>query len=406
MTGETPEAMEESMTMEEAEGQSMAHLLEEQAEFHTKLEKREVVWVKVVQVSTDQVLVDIGEKNEAVIPLSEFPAGEAPTAGRRVPAILVKRGHGDRQPTTMSAAKARWKLGWELALKAFADKARVRGKVLSSVKGGFLVDGGVTAFLPSSLADLRPVRKPEALIGTGVRCVILELNQEKGQMVISRKAVLEEEAGKRKTKMLEELKPGMIRIGRVVKSSELGLVVDIGGLEGVVHTADVAWRDAEAAKAKVERGAKVRVRVLKIEAEDGKVSLGMKQLTAHPGDALRKKYAPKSVVKGEVKEILPEGVRVAINATDTAFCEVAELPVDGIEPKREKWDREKGPTLPPIWPKVGDKVSGIVLGIGGPNFEVAISIKRFEAIQDRKHVQRYLKGAPPLTLGQLFNLDE
>jgi hypothetical protein len=97
-------------------------------------------------------------------------------------------------------------------------------------------------------------------------------------------------------------------------------------------------------------------------------------------------------------------VRIAISKTDNAFCPVAELQVEGVEPIRDKW--EKGPQLPPIWPKVGDSVSGIVLGIHAPTLEVSASIKRFEAIQDRKHVARYMKGAPPLTLGQLLNPEE
>ncbi|MFA6029242.1 MAG: S1 RNA-binding domain-containing protein [Elusimicrobiota bacterium] len=391
----------------EAEGQSMKELLQEQSDFESKLEKREVVWVKVIQALPEHVLVDIGEKREAVIPGSEFPADERPAAGRRVPAVLVSRGRGDK-PTTLSTAKARWKLGWEQAVKAYEEKARVRGRVTSAIKGGFLVDvGGVTGFLPSSLADLRPVRDPKTMIGTGVRCVIIELNKDKGQIVLSRRAVLEEETTKRKAKLLDELKVGEIRIGRVLRVNENGLFVDIGGLEALVPTAEIAWKDAEGAKAKVERGQKIRARVLRIEKETGKVALGVKQLTPHPADSVRKRHPVKSIVKGKVSEILADGVRVKLSEHENAFCTVEELPVDGVEPPRDRFERrsrdEFRPVLPPLWPKVGEEVSGIVLGVHPTTFEVSISIRRYEAIQDRKRVAQYLKAAPPLTLGQLLN---
>ncbi|MFA6091670.1 MAG: S1 RNA-binding domain-containing protein [Elusimicrobiota bacterium] len=393
--------------LQEAEGQTMENLLKQQGDFLARLDRRDVVWVKVVQSLPDNILVDIGEKHEAVIPTSEFPAEDRPAAGRRVPAVLVSRARGDK-PTVLSTAKARWKLGWEMVVKAYEEKARVRGRVTSAVKGGFLVDvNGVTGFLPSSLADLRPVRAPQGMVGTGVRCQIIELNREKGQVVLSRRAVLEEETAKRKTKLLEVLKVGEIRIGRVVRVTEPGLFVDIGGLEALLPTAEIAWKDAEAAKAKFERGQKVRARVLRIEKETGKVSLGLKQLTAHPADAVRKRHPVKSVVKGVVAEILPDGVRIKLSEHETAFCELLELPVEGVEPPQDRFerrqDRSNRPTLPPLWPKVGEDVGGIVMGIHPTTFEVTISLKRYEAIQDRKRVAQYMKAAPPLTLGQLLN---
>lgn len=400
-------ALMEGEAPAEAEGQTMESLLQAQSDFETKLDKREVVWVKVVQSLPDNVLVDIGEKREAVIPASDFPAEEKPAAGRRVPAILVSRGRGEK-PTMLSYSKARWQLGWEQAVKAFEEKARIRGRVESAIKGGFIVDvNGVRGFLPSSLADVRPVRNPKAMVGTGVRCQIIELNKEKGQIVLSRRAILEEETKKRREKLIGELKTGEIRIGRVVRVSEQGVHVDLGGLDALLPTAELAWKDAEAAKAKIERGQKVRAKVIRIE--EGKVTLGLKQLMSHPADALRKKYALKSVVKGKVEEIhKDQGVRIRLNAQDTAFCQVAELPVEGadIRPERgERFDRmaPKGPPPPAIWPKVGDEVSAIVIGIHQSTFEVAVSIRRFEAIQDRKRVAQYMKGAPALTLGQLLN---
>lgn len=396
-------------------GESMEALLKEHTDFHEKLAKREVVWVKVVLVTGDQVLVDVGERNEAVIPLSEFPEDEKPVAGRRVPAVLVKKGGGDR-PTQLSAEKARWQLGWEGVVKAHAEKQRVKGKVKGSVKGGFLVDvGGVTGFMPASLADVRPVRKPELLLNTGVRCYIVELDKGKGQVILSRRAVLEEDAGKRREKVLGEMESGGVRIGRVVRVSELGILVDVGGAEGFIANEDVAWKDGAEAKKKFERGAKVRAKVLGVA--DGKVKLGLKQLTPHPGDAVRRKYPVKAVVKGVVAEVLKEGVKVKLAKGDMAFCPMRELPTQGGDPTQGRADRfdtmmgqrgggrERREDLPVVWPKVGDEVGGIVLGVHNPTYEVLVSIRRYDAIQERKQVAKYLRGAPPLTLGQLLNPD-
>ena len=419
----TDETKEREDAVAEEGGESMEALLQEHTEFQDKLAKHEVVWVKVILLSAENVLVDIGERNEAVIALSEFPADEKPIVGRRVPAVLVRRGRGD-QPSQLSTEKARWKLGWEAVVKAHAEKQRVKGKVTGAVKGGFLVNvGGVTGFMPASLADLRPVRKPELLVNTGVRCYIVELDKGKGQMILSRRAVLEEDQAKRREKVLGETDPGAIRIGRVVRVTEAGVQVDIGGLEGLVRPEDVAWKDAEQALAKIERGAKLRVKVLNVETGTGKVSLGLKQLTAHPADGLRKKYAVKAVVKGTITEILKDGVRLSLAKGDPGFCPVRELPTEGGDPTKANRDRDrdmmrggggrdmmrgrpgKDENLPPIWPKVGDAVSAIVLGINNATVEVTVSIQRFEAIQDRKSVARYMRGAPPLTLGQLLNPD-
>lgn len=396
MTAET-----ENIQEEQTEEQTMESLLAEQTEFVEKLKNRDVVWVKVVQVQPEHVLVETGEKSEGIIPASEFAADAPPKVGRRVPAVLVKMGRGD-QPTILSTAKAKSAIGWEQMVKAHEAKERVRGKVQQAVKGGFIIDvAGVAGFMPMSLADLRPVRKPEALIGSGVRCYIIELDKAKQQMILSRRAVLEEDAKQRKVKLIDELAAGKIRIGRVNRINESGLFVDIGGVDGLVHTTDVAWKDPEAAKKKFARGQKIRVRVLNVDKESGKVALGIKQLTPHPADALRRKYPFKKVVSGTVSEILKDGVRIQLAKGDTGFCPVRELPVEGGDPTQTRPDR--GENLPPIWPKTGDKVSGLVTGIHNATFEISVSIRRYESVQDKKRVAQYLKKAPPLTLGQLFN---
>jgi len=388
---------------EETGEETMESLLAEQASLQEKIKKREVIWVKVVQVQNEHVLVDIGEKNEGLIPSAEFPKDKIPQIGRRVPAIVVKLGRSE-SATVLSYEKAKATLGWDQLVQAKKEKARVRGKVISAVKGGFMVEvQGVRGFMPSSLADLRPVRKPQAMVGTGVRCYIIELNRVKNQFILSRRAVLEEDSKKRVEKVYSSLKPGMVRIARINRINESGFIVDIGGLDGLVRTADITWNDPQKAKMRFSRGQKVRARVLKMEPDGHKVWLGLKQLTPHPADQLRKKYQVKKTVRGKVTAILKDGVKIKLAQGDPAFCPVRDLPQAGGKPAHEKNKRDDVKDV--LWPKEGDAVTAIVTGILNQSFEVGVSIRKYETMQDRKRVQQYMKEAPKLTLGQLLKPD-
>jgi ribosomal protein S1 len=379
----TMEAEQDLTSIEGEQGEeSMESLLAAQAAVAEKLAGKQVTWVKVIQVTKEAVLVDIGEKREGSVPLPEFGT-RAPSVGQRIPVMQVGRKEGS---PALSYKRAKAELGWEMALKAHQEKQRVRGTVTSSVKGGFIVDvNGVAGFLPASLADLRPVRNPARMLHTGVRCYIIELNESKKQVVLSRKAVLEEEAGKRKLKLLDELRLGEIRIGRVVHAGPNGLVVDIGGVEGQVKMEDVSWGTPKL-PAGIERGSKVRVKVLsKSTAEGTPVYLGLKQLQANPADALRKKFAPKSVVHGKIVEVAEIGLKIK------------------LEPSGQAALAYKSDTDPETTYKAGEPVSAIVVGVDPKTFAVTVSVAKYEEIKDRKRVAQYLKAPPPLTLGQLLS---
>ncbi len=373
---------------EAGDGETMESLLAQQAVTAEKLADRKVAWVKVIAVTKDSVLVDVGEKNEGLIPLVEFvgdvaaPKAPAPTAGQRVP-VVKAGGRSKTGQVVLSHTKAKTDLGWEAVVKAHAEKQRVRGTVTSAVKGGFLVDvQGVQAFLPASLADLRPVREPKKMISTGVRCYVIEVNVAKRQLVLSRKAVLEEEAGKRKVKIASELKLGEVRIGRIVHISADGLLIDIGGLEGTVRTLDMAWGKADP-KA-FERGQKLKVKVLQKPESDAPLYLGIKQLQPNPADALKKRFAPKAQITGKITEVGAHGVRFSIDAKTSGFVAAAECDTDIVY-------------------KIGDPIKAIVLGIDFANIEVRASTVKYSEIHDRKRVAQYMKAPPPLTLGQLLS---
>ena len=403
------ETQEEALS-EESSGETMEALLAQQAAVAEKVASRQIVWVKVIQVVKDQVLVDIGEKREGVVPLSEFGGDlvnpkkpvelKPPAVGQRIPVI---RASTRRDGTTLlSYRRAKAEIGWQAAAKAFAEKSRVRGQVVSAIKGGFIVDlGGVNAFLPASLADLHPVRNPSRMVGGGVRCYIIEVNESKRQLVLSRKAVLEDEASKRREKLLAELRVGEVRIGRVTQADADGLLVDIGGLEGFVRAADIVWGGAKPPA--YDRGSKVKAKVLAVprpqsqpatasgeaaakpeSRQSERVQLGMKQLTSNPADAIRRKFPPKSVVRGKVVEAGSAGVRIALDDRHFAVSPPAECdPAAAYKP--------------------GDSVAAIVLGVNPNTFDVSASINKYDEIRERKKIAEYLKPPAPLTLGQLLS---
>jgi ribosomal protein S1 len=371
---------------------SMEALLASQDELQHKLSGKQVAWVKVVSTTKDYVLVDVGEKNEGAVPISDFDGegdgGERklPTAGQRIPVLRAGPGRRDGH-TILSYKRARAETGWAAALKAFQEKSRVRGRVTAAIKGGYLVNvNGVMAFLPASLADLHPVRTPARMVNTGVRCYIIEVNEAKRQLVLSRKAVLEEEAAKRRVQLMAELRVGEVRIGRVLHVGANGVTVDIGGVEGTVRMSEVSW-GLPKLPAGVERGSKVKVKVLSKPADEKSadpVLLGMKQLTSNPADALRRKFPPKTVVKGKIAESSPTGLKIILEGGDAAFCAAADCdPVSSY--------------------KAGDPVSAVVLSVNANTFEIMVSVNKFEEIKDRKRMAQYLKAPPPLTLGQLLS---
>ncbi|MBI4056973.1 MAG: S1 RNA-binding domain-containing protein, partial [Elusimicrobia bacterium] len=296
------EMLEEEEKEQELESSemSMADLLRGEEEVSEKLLSREVVRVKVVQVLEDQVLVDVGEKKEGVISRTEFKPGEIPAVGGEVPALLERKA-SEHSPAVLSYRKAKQVLAWAATQKAFQDKQRVRGRVMRQIKGGYLVDlDGISGFLPLSLSDMRPIHHHHLPVGALVRCYIQEMGKTGNRgarsgesnyhVVLSRKQVLEEDHKQRIQKAMEKLKVGGVYRGVVSQVKEFGFFVGLGGLEGLVHILDCAWKEPNRALKSFRRGQRVQVKVLKMDLENGKVNLGIKQLLPNPADELRKYF--------------------------------------------------------------------------------------------------------------------
>lgn len=369
----------------QGEEMTMESLLKEQDAFNEQLNKREIVTVTVVSVNADKVLVDIGSKKEGIIPLEEFPEDRPPRIGAKIPAILLRRGREEGSPM-LSYRQARWKMGWQSIVDTYEKGERTKGRVTDVVKGGYLVDlGGVQAFLPMSLSELRQTYKPTLPKNAKVKLYIIELDAGKKRVVVSRKKVLEEDAKGRRDEAIQKVKAGMIVRGVVAHIKDFGVFIHLGGLEGLVNNEDIAWTDVEEAKKKIKRGARVRAKILKVDLEAGKVTLGLKQLLPNPADQLRRRFPIKSTVEVKILKAGPE-------LTEAVILK-GEVPAV-LEP-RDYVDE----TIPPT---EGETMKAVVVGIDHVGFRVKVSAKKFEDIQDRKRVQQYMKKAPALTLGDLL----
>jgi small subunit ribosomal protein S1 len=386
-TNETPKTENpenpETPRKEAPDEMSMADLLKAEAEVSEKIYSRDVVDVRVIQVTADAVLVDIGEKKEAVIPLADFQDEKPPVPGDEVQAVLDRKG-GEGRPTVMSHRRAREKAAWEMARKMFKAKERVKGKVIEIVKGGYIVDiSGMRAFMPLSLSELGGAHRHYLPANAKIRFYITDISEKDRKVVVSRRQVLEEDEKVRREQVLTEVAPGGVVRGVVSKVNEDGLLVRFQGIEGRVDLADVAWKDPKDALKSYKRGQRVKCKILSVDKDGEKMSFGLKQLMPNPVDMLKRRFARFARVKAKVVSVAPEGAVVKIGENTEGFVGPDDYGAEGA-------------------PKEGQELNAVVVAINSASFRLVLSVKRAEELEDRKRVQQYMKGSPSLTLGQIL----
>ncbi len=309
-------------TMEEFEA-----LLNESFEIDTP-EEGSVVKGKVIAIEAGQAIIDVGYKMEGRIELKEFAnPGEAPevAVGDEVDVYLrtVENAKGE---AVLSHEMARREAAWDRLEKAYAAEERVDGAIFGRVKGGFTVDlGGAVAFLPGSQVDVRPVRDAGPLMNLKQPFQILKMDRRRGNIVVSRRAILEESRAEQRAEVIGKLAEGDIVDGVVKNITEYGAFVDLGGVDGLLHVTDMAWRRVNDPKEVLTIGETVKVQVVKINKETHRISLGMKQLMADPWDAVATKYPLESVHMGRVTNITDYGAFVELEAGVEGLVHVSEM---------------------------------------------------------------------------------
>jgi small subunit ribosomal protein S1 len=316
-----------STSSEGFEKESFAALLDETLGSSNSLEGT-VVKGMVIAVENDMVLIDVGLKSEGRVPLKEFAApGKAPEikVGDIVEVFLerMEDKHGEAQ---LSREKARREEAWTLLEKSFTANERVTGVIFGRVKGGFTVDlNGAVAFLPGSQVDIRPVRDITPLIGTPQPFQILKMDRSRGNIVVSRRAVLEESRAEARSELVANLKEGQILNGIVKNITDYGAFVDLGGVDGLLHVTDIAWRRINHPSEALHIGQSVKVQVIRFNSETQRISLGMKQLEADPWEGVELKYPAAARFKGRVTNITDYGAFVELEPGVEGLVHVTEM---------------------------------------------------------------------------------
>ena len=287
-----------------------------------------VVTGRVIRVDDDFAVVDVGLKSEGRVPLKEFaPAGSKPEVKPGDVIELFVERYEDRDGSiVLSREKARREEAWTNLEKSFTAQSRVNGVIFGRVKGGFTVDlGGAVAFLPGSQVDIRPVRDVGPLMGSPQPFQILKMDRARGNIVVSRRAVLEETRAEQRSELIQGLKEGMILDGVVKNITDYGAFVDLGGIDGLLHVTDIAWRRVNHPTEVLSIGETIKVQIIRINHESHRISLGMKQLQADPWEGIEAKYPVGAKFTGRVTNITDYGAFVELEPGIEGLIHVSEM---------------------------------------------------------------------------------
>ncbi len=324
-----------------------------------------VVEGKVLKVAEGEVVIDLGLKTEATAPITEFQNSEGQVTvapGDTIP-IWIEQYDEVTGRVEISHQKAVRRRIWEDIERAFQEQANVSGRVIDRIKGGLTVDVGVPAFLPASHADLRANRNIDALKGEEITCKIIKINRKRNNVVVSRKLAMEEDQNRRKRELAERLVEGAEVAGKVKNLADYGVFVDLGGMDGLLHITDLAWGRVGHPSEVVQVGQEIRVKVLKHDAEKGRVSLGLKQLTPDPWEMVPKTYHPGDRVTGRVVSLTDYGAFVELEPGVEGLVHISEM----------SWSKRL--RHPSKIVKVGDRMDVGVLEVDMNKRRISLSLK-------------------------------
>src|SRR5256714_8627694 len=316
----------------------------------------------VVSVSADSVFVDIGFKTEGVLPLSEFQNDSAVKPGDKLQVTIKGRDpEGYYQLTRSKAARP---TDWAALERAFADKTTIVGTVTGVVKGGLSVDVGVRAFMPASRSGVREAAEMEKLVEQEIRCRIIKLDAADEDVVVDRRVVAEEEEQTIKDRRYSELKEGATVNGTVRTLTDYGAFVDVGGADALLHVSDISWSRINKPADVLSVGQQLEVQVLKIDPEKRRVSVGMKQLQAHPWDSVASKYRVGERVRGTVTRVMDFGAFVELEPGIEGLIHVSEM----------SWVKKV--RKPSDLVKPGETVDAVILGVNAAEQRMSLGLKQ------------------------------
>lgn len=349
----------------------------------------DIVKGTIIEVRSKEVLVDIGYKSEGAIPGNEFDDIKTVNAGDIID-VLIERLEDREGMVVLSKEKAEFKQNWEKILSICNEGGTITGRVKGVVKGGLLVNIGVEAFLPASQIDVTPPKSLTSYVGNTYEYKVVKINQERQNIVLSRRELIEQERSEKRAKLLSEMTPGDIRKGTVKNITDFGAFIDLNGLDGLLHITDMSWGRINHPSEMLTIGQEIDVVVLDINYEKERVSLGLKQKLANPWDDIETKYPVSAKVQGRVVNLVPYGAFVELEPGVEGLVHVTEL----------SWTKRIAKPSDVL--SQDQQIEAVVLGINRDEQKISLGIRQLEANPWDEALEKYPPGTK--VCGKIRNL--
>jgi small subunit ribosomal protein S1 len=349
----------------------------------------DIVEGEVVRIDRDEVLVDIGYKSEGLVPSNELTIrkGADPhdvvDLGQRLEALVLQKEDADGR-LILSAKRAAFERAWNRIEESYNEQRTVEGPVIEVVKGGLILDIGLRGFLPASLVDIRRVRNLEAFLGEKLECKVIELNRSRNNVVLSRRAVLEEERKEERERILTSLEEGQIIKGTVSNLVDFGAFVDLEGIDGLIHISELSWQHVDHPSEVVEVGEEVEVKVLEVDRDRERISLGLKQTRKDPWQEIVEQVNVGEQIQGRVTKLVSFGAFVEVAEGVEGLIHISELAEHHVE-------------TPDEIVRSGDEVDARIIDVDAKRRRLSLSLrpKREEREERAERPPRQREDRPP-----------
>lgn len=320
---------------------------------------------RIVEITKDHVVVDVGLKSEGIVPISEFSDTSQLVLDAQVE-VYLDQSEDEKGQIVLSREKAEKQRQWEYILQHCKEGSIVRGKIIRKVKGGLMVDIGVEAFLPGSQVDNKRIKNLDEYLDKVYEFKILKINTDRKNIVVSRRELLEAERISKKAELLENIKEGDVRFGTVKNITDFGVFLDLNGIDGLLHITDMTWKRIRHPSEMVQLGQKLEVVILSVDKEKGRVALGLKQLGSNPWDDIERKYPPGTRVHGRITNLLPYGAFMEIESGIEGLIHVSEMSwVKNIADPSEVVSK-------------GQEMDAVVLSVQKSDGKISLGLKQLE----------------------------
>lgn len=334
----------------------------------------------IIEIRSNEVVVDIGGKSEGIINANEFVDVSELQVGSEIEVFLEKLEDRDGNPV-ISYDKAEQKKNWEKIVDNCEEGSIIQGRVRSKVKGGLIVSIGVDSFMPASQIDIQPPKNLDQYVGQTYDFKVIKINLDRKNIVVSRRELIEEQRMEKRRALLEEVKPGDVRRGQVKNITDYGAFVDLDGLDGLLHITDMSWGRIQHPSEMVKQGEELEVMIIEIDRDRERVSLGLKQLANNPWDKIEEKYPVGTTITGKVVNMVPYGAFIEIEQGVEGLVHVTEL----------SWTKRI--TKPGEVLNIGDEIQAVILGVQKDEQKISLGTRQLDTNPWDMARQNYPAGA-------------